>query len=1014
MKAEDWTLLVRQALGVIRLSLAKNVAYNVVNEKNTYGLIKALSNMYDKHSASNKVFLIQQLVNTKTKEGASIADYVNEFNSILSRLMYVDIKFYDEVQVLLLHSSLPESWSGTVTIVSGSTRNIKLKFDNIHDLIIEEDICRKTSKEYSNSLISAGSKSRHRAEARSKTECSKPEASKDKEVHMAVSDCDDALIGEEGYHIGFEGQQWKVTRGSLVVACGNKHGSMYMVEVTSNGINTAIDDRGNATLWHQRLGYMSEKGMKVLASKGRIPDSQKAVVGFCEPCVLGKQKKVDPATMLPLSMIAAGRIRMLKTVLETTQHNGVAERMNQTLNDRSKKPKWELRYGKESKNSKSFKDSGRLYEEDFEDEASSDEGGSETPHVPRSSKESRALDGRKRYKAQLVVNGFQQKRGVDYYEIFSPVVKMTTIRLVLSVIASGYLHLKQLDVKTTILHGDLDEDIYMAQPEGFQSAGKEENLICKLKKTLYGLKQDRDNEAKPTGMKDEDWTLLVRQALGVDMLSLAKNVPYNVVNEKTTHGLIKALSNMYDKHSASNKGSKSRHREEARSKTECSKPVASKDKEVYMAVSDYDDALVCCIENMIEDHIMDSSASFHATFFKEELESFRLRSSKVRLTDDKTQDIAGVGDVILKTSFGFEGQQWKVTRGSLVVACGNKHGSMYMVEVTSNRINAAIDDRGNATLWHQRLRYMSEKGMKVLASKGRIPDSQKAVVGFCEPCVLGKQKKVSFVKFRNTRKLQRLELVHADVYGPKSVSLIGGSRYYVTFINDSNRKVWVHFLKNKSEVSNTFKMWKVAVENETNLRVKCLKIDNGGEYSSRYFIKYCTENRIRMLKTVLETTQHNEPKWELRYGKESKNQKSFKDSGRSYEEDFEDEASSDEGGSETPHVPRSSKESKALDGRKRYKAQLVVNGFQQKQGVDYYKIFSPVVKMTTIRLVLSVIASGDLHLEQLDVKTTILHGDLDEDIYMAQPEGFQSAGKEENLICKLKKILYGLKQAPRQ
>ncbi|GJX06270.1 retrovirus-related pol polyprotein from transposon TNT 1-94 [Tanacetum coccineum] len=70
--------------------------------------------------------------------------------------------------------------------------------------------------------------------------------------------------------------------------------------------------------------------------------------------------------------------------------------------------------------------------------------------------------------------------------------------------------------------------------------------------------------------------------------------------------------------------------------------------------------------------------------------------------------------------------------------------------------------------------------------------------------------------------------------------------------------------------------------------------------------------------------------------------------------------------------------------------------------------------MTTIRLVLSIVAAENLHLEQLDVKTAFLHGDLDEDIYMTQPEGFQSAGKEENLVCKLKKSLYGLKQAPRQ
>nr|GFC63453.1 hypothetical protein [Tanacetum cinerariifolium] len=70
-----------------------------------------------------------------------------------------------------------------------------------------------------------------------------------------------------------------------------------------------------------------------------------------------------------------------------------------------------------------------------------------------------------------------------------------------------------------------------------------------------------------------------------------------------------------------------------------------------MAVRDYDDALVCCVENMVEDRIMDSSALFHATFYKEELEKFKLYSGKVCLADDKTLDITGVRDVVLKTSF---------------------------------------------------------------------------------------------------------------------------------------------------------------------------------------------------------------------------------------------------------------------------------------------------------------------------------------------------------------------------
>ena len=100
-------------------------------------------------------------------------------------------------------------------------------------------------------------------------------------------------------------------------------------------------------------------------------------------------------------------------------------------------------------------------------------------------------------------------------------------------------------------------------------------------------------------------------------------------------------------------------------------------------------------------------------------------------------------------------------------------------------------------------------------------------------------------------------------------------------------------------------------------------------------------------------------------------------------------------------------------GRKRYKARLVVKGFAQKNGIDFNEIFSPFVKMTSIKTLLSPVAIEDLHLEQLDVKTTFLHGDLEEEIYMKQPQGYELKGKEK-LVCRLKKSLYGLKLAPRQ
>ena len=77
--------------------------------------------------------------------------------------------------------------------------------------------------------------------------------------------------------------------------------------------------------------------------------------------------------------------------------------------------------------------------------------------------------------------------------------------------------------------------------------------------------------------------------------------------------------------------------------------------------------------------------------------------------------------------------------------------------------------------------------------------------------------------------------------------------------------------------------------------------------------------------------------------------------------------------------------------RPRYKARLVVKSFSQKQDIDFDEIFSPIVKMSSVRVVLGMAAIMDLEIEQLDVKTAFLHGDLEEEIYMEQPEGFEVA-----------------------
>jgi Reverse transcriptase (RNA-dependent DNA polymerase) len=94
----------------------------------------------------------------------------------------------------------------------------------------------------------------------------------------------------------------------------------------------------------------------------------------------------------------------------------------------------------------------------------------------------------------------------------------------------------------------------------------------------------------------------------------------------------------------------------------------------------------------------------------------------------------------------------------------------------------------------------------------------------------------------------------------------------------------------------------------------------------------------------------------------------------------------------------------------KYKARLVVKGFAQKAGIDYTQTFSPVARSGTIRSIIAVAANEGMELLQFDVSTAFLYGQLDEDIYMEQPEGF-SDGSDK--VCKLLRSLYGLKQAPR-
>jgi transposase InsO family protein len=565
----------------------------------------------------------------------------------------------------------------------------------------------------------------------------------------------------------------------------------------------------------------------------------------------------------------------------------------------------------------------------------------------------------------------------------------------------------------------------------------------------------------------------------------------------------------------------------------------------------------------------------------------------------------------------------KIVKGALVVLKARKTVANMFVLMgeTHHGAEASIASASPAEektmMWHQKLGHMSEKGLKVLSDQKLLPGLTKVTLPFCEHCVTSKQHRLKFGT-STTKSKCILDLIHSDVWQAPVVSL-GGARYFVSFIDDFSRRCWVYPIRRKADVFAVFKTFKARVELESEKKIKCLRTDNGGEYTSDEFDNFCQHEGIkrqfttaytpqqngvaeRMNRTLLERTRamlktaglgksfwaeavntacyviNRSPStaielktpMEMWTGKpadysqlhifgspvyvmyntqevsklDSKSRKciflGYADGVKGYRlwdptahkvvisrdvifaedkmqmeennsilkettevqmENTQNRTSSEAAPeheeqeqieSETPEVRRSTRERrppawhseyvtesniayclltedgepstfheaiKSTDvsmwmtamqeeiealhknntwdlvplpqGRKaignkwvykikrdgndqveRYRARLVVKGYAQKEGIDFNEIFSPVVRLTTIRVVLAMCAIFDLHLEQLDVKTAFLHGELEEEIYMLQPEGFAETGKE-NLVCRLNKSLYGLKQAPR-
>lgn len=200
---------------------------------------------------------------------------------------------------------------------------------------------------------------------------------------------------------------------------------------------------------------------------------------------------------------------------------------------------------------------------------------------------------------------------------------------------------------------------------------------------------------------------------------------------------------------------------------------------------------------------------------------------------------------------------------SKLVATGRREGSLYFLNqggVAHLACPSSDQNNSREMIWHRRYGHLGSGGLQTLVKKGMVNGMDfncERGCGFCECCVEGKGHRLPFQQSTRERTEHPLELVHSDVCGKVGTKSLGGSEYFVTFIDDHTRHVWVYILKRKDEVFQRFKEWRALVEKSSGKQIKTLRTDNGGEYTSTEFTSYLLKEGIKHELTAPHTPQQN-------------------------------------------------------------------------------------------------------------------------------------------------------------
>ncbi|KAH9666952.1 hypothetical protein KPL70_020856 [Citrus sinensis] len=391
-----------------------------------------------------------------------------------------------------------------------------------------------------------------------------------------------------------------------------------------------------------------------------------------------------------------------------------------------------------------------------------------------------------------------------------------------------------------------------------------------------------------------------------------------------------------------------------------------------------------------------------------------------------------------------EGNTCIISKNGLFVGKGYSCDGMYKLSINNNNINLAYIVE-SCDVWHARLAHLNFRSLKYMSKHGLINCND--VKGHkCEICIQAKLTKKPFPKAeRNT---QILDLIHTDICEYNGMLTRGGyaenSKAYRLLDLDSNVIVEsrdVEFIENKFQHDSNIELESIIDQPCVNTPVS--STNNNKRKESMTSFEPRRSQREKKEKSLAPDFISSQALLFLVEGDRKnvlnkvplllnieKDPNTFSEAMSSRDASFWREAVNDEMDSIMSNqtwvlvdLPPGSKpiSSKWVFRRKynsdgslqTFKARLVAKGFKQRNGIDYFDTYAPVARLTSIRVLFAIASLNNLYVHQMDVKTAFLNGDLDEEIYMEQPEGFVLQGNEKK-VCKLVKSLYSLKQAPKQ